>query len=103
MSVIPDTENGEEAVLTTVEFSIAFVEEALSDPPVFQNPYKAEIMLGHCSYSWTFNEEDGYFGGQDGVPVVLVKEMEPEFRIKIMSTNELLQSEFNNGGGLCGA
>ena len=57
-------------------------------------------MLGDCAYEWAFNGEDGYFGGQDGVPIVLVKEMVPSFRIRNNHVDNLLQFDF---GGLCGA
>ena len=57
-------------------------------------------MLGYCAYEWAYNGEDGYFGGQGGVPIVLVKEMEPSFRIRNNQVNNLIQP---NNGGLCGA
>ena len=60
---IPDTDNGEEAVLVTINFEIDFEEELSDDPPVFNNPYRAEFMFGHCTSSWTFNDAEGYFGG----------------------------------------
>ena len=98
-SVIPDTAAGEDAALLTIQFNIEFAEEDLSEAPTFENPYSAEIMLGHCEYTVKFNETPGLFGGQDNKPIILMKEMELTFRIKQGKLEDLF--EFGEGG-LCG-
>ena len=75
----------------------------MTAPPAFDNPYQAEIILGACEYSWSFNEAPGYFGGQGGHPIILMKEMEPVFGIRFTNVENLITFEESIGGKCGGA